>query len=75
MSLQSANIALGKLQRSGLQLPRTERVRLYAQAAVALDAADAAIPVADDAGRRKLAAVERRYWRIRQEIGDVGLQP
>ncbi|MCY3972050.1 MAG: hypothetical protein OXG74_19130, partial [Acidobacteria bacterium] len=68
-----AAIALGKIER-GLLTP-TERSRLYERAAKALDAADLATPTDDAEGRRKLAAAERRYRRVRESAGDVGLLP
>ena len=71
MSIRSASIALGRIER-GLLTPR-ERAALYARAGKALDDADAATPVDDDVGRRKLAAAERRYRRVRKAAGDVGL--
>lgn len=75
MSLQAANIALGKLHRGGRSLPREERVRLYARASLQLDAVDAETSVEDEAGRKKLAAAERRYRRVRLANGDAGLLP
>ena len=71
MSLRAAAIALGKIER-GLLTP-TERARLYERAAKALDAADLETPTDDAEGRRKLAAAERRYRRVRERAGDVGL--
>ena len=71
MSLRSAAIALGRIER-GLLTP-AERARLYARAGEALDAVDLATPIDDDDGRRKLAAAERRYRRVRRSAGDVGL--
>lgn len=73
MSLRSAAIALGRIER-GLLTP-TERAALYARAGEALDAVDAATPTDDAEGRRKLAAAERRYRRVREAAGDDGLLP
>ncbi|MCY4019725.1 MAG: hypothetical protein OXG39_09970 [Chloroflexi bacterium] len=79
-TLRSASIALGRLERDGREvavrrLPEAEIRRLYAHAAAALDAVDAATPIGDADGRRRLAAVERRYRRIRAARGDRGLAP
>lgn len=73
MSLRSAAIALGKIERGLLTPP--ERVALYARAGEALDAVDHATPIDDTEGRRKLTAAERRYRRVRDRAGDVGLLP
>ncbi|MCY4027729.1 MAG: hypothetical protein OXH75_15630 [Acidobacteria bacterium] len=74
MSVQGANLALGHIKRDP-DLPRAERIKLYARASVHLDAADAEIPVTDARGRRRLAAAERRYVRVRTDRGDIGLLP
>ena len=55
--------------------PFAELAALYARAGEALDAADAATPSDDAEGRRKLAAAERRYRRVREAAGDDGLLP
>ena len=74
MSVQGANLALGRIQRDRFLSP-SERVKLYARASTHLDAADAEIPVTDARGRRRLAAAERRYFMVRAERGDIGLLP
>lgn len=71
MSLRAAAIALGRIERGLLTPP--QRAKLYARAGEALDAADCATPTHDAEGRRKLAAAERRYRRVRQRAGDAGL--
>lgn len=73
MTLRSASIALGRVER-GLLTP-TERASLYARAGEALDRADAATPIDDVDGRRKLEAAERRYRRVRRAAGDAGTLP
>ena len=73
MSLRKAAIALGKIER-GLLTP-TERAALYARAGEALDDADAATPIDAVQERQKLAKAERRYRRVRQQLGDAGLLP
>lgn len=69
MSLRSANIALGRLERG---VPAAQRPTLWARASEALDAADAATPVADAVGRQKLARAERRYRALRRRIEHTG---
>ena len=73
MTLRKASIALGKIER-GLLTP-AERAALYARAGEALDAADAATPIDAVKERRKLAQAERRYRRVRERLGDLGLLP
>lgn len=73
MSLRSAAIALGRIER-GLLTP-AQRAALYGRAGEALDAADLGTDIDDAEGRRKLAAAERRYRRVRERSGDVGLLP
>lgn len=69
MSLRSANIALGRLERG---VPAAQRPELWARASEALDAADAATPIADAAGRQKLDRAERRYRTLRRRIEHTG---
>lgn len=64
MSLRSANIALGRLERG---VPAAERAALRDRAREALDAADARIAV-DDPDRSKWRAAERRYRRLRAAL-------
>ncbi|MCY3931591.1 MAG: hypothetical protein OXH70_07880 [Acidobacteria bacterium] len=67
MTLRSANIALGRLERGE---PAANRPALWKRASAALDAADAATPIDDAAGRQKLARAERRYRTLRRRIED-----
>jgi len=69
VSLRSASIALGRLDRG---VPAAKRPALWRRAGEALDAADAATPIADAAGRQKLASAERRYRTLRRRIEHVG---
>ena len=70
VTLRSASIALGRIERD--LLTPAERIALYQRAREALDAADAATPIEDAAGRRKLDAANRRYRHVRAARGDIG---
>ena len=65
MSLRSANIALGRLERG---VPAEHRPTLWYRAVEAIDKADARLPIEDADAQRKLEAAQRRYRRLRVEL-------
>jgi len=72
MSLRSASIALGRLERG---VAKERRPALWSRAAQAIDKADARIPIDDADGRRKLEATLRRYRRLRAELEGARYSP